>query len=85
MDPFSLFFSLFNFFSSLYGSSGSTGFKACASFAGGSVDLTRGTSKDLQSNAAYGMSTGWTEKGYKPADGTALWGYFMFWSNVTAA
>ena len=85
MDPFSLlFFSLFSP-SSLYGSSGSTGFKACASLGGGMLDLTRGTSKDLQANAAYGASTGWTEKGYKPADGTAMWGYFMFWSNVTAA
>ena len=63
----------------------SSGFKACASLGGGMIDLTRGSSKNLQSVAAYGASTGWTEKGYQPADGTALWGYFMFWSNTTAA
>ena len=61
----------------------SSGFRACASFGGAEVDLTRWTSKNLQAFAAYGRSTGWTEKGYKPADGTALWGYFMFWSNTT--
>ena len=61
-----------------------SGFSACAQLGAGTVDLTRGSTKNLQNFAAYGGSTGWTEKGYKPADGTALWGYFMFWSNTTA-
>ena len=60
-----------------------SGFKACATLGGGMLDLTTGISKDLQSKPAIGISTGWTEKGYKPVDTMAVWGYFMFWSNAT--
>lgn len=60
-----------------------TGFSACAKFGGGMIDLTRGTSSNLQSYAGLGASAGWTEKGYQPSAGTPMWGYFMFWSNTT--
>ena len=67
------------------GSDPSSGFKACASLGGGMVDLTRGTTKNLEATAAYGGSTGWSEKGYNPAGSMPFWGYFMFWSNTTTA
>ena len=67
------------------GSDPSSGFKACASLGGGMVDLTRGTTKNIEATAAYGGSTGWSEKGYNPAGSMPFWGYFMFWSNTTAA
>lgn len=68
-----------------HGSDPDSGFSACASFGAGMIDLTRGTTNNLDATAAYGSSTGWSEKGYHPEDGKALWGFFMFWSNTTAA
>lgn len=62
-----------------------TGFSACASFGAGMLDLTRGTSKNIAAYAGFGGSAGWTDKGYDPSADMALWGYFMFWSNTTAA
>ena len=60
-----------------------TGFSACANY-GGAIGLKKGSSKNVANYVAFGESAGWTEKGYDPSAGTALWGYFMFWSNTTS-
>ena len=62
-----------------------SGFSACASYGAGMLDLTRGSTKNIANYAGIGASDGWSEKGYHPSAGRALWGYFMFWSNTTAA
>ena len=62
-----------------------SGFSACARLGAGMLDLTRGSTKNIANYAGIGASDGWSEKGYHPSAGRALWGYFMFWSNTTAA
>lgn len=62
-----------------------TGFKACAAFAAGTVDLTRGASSTLATSAAYGQSVGWTAKGFNTTTFGVLWGQFIIWSNSTAS
>ena len=61
-----------------------TGFSACANYGAGAIGLKKGSSKNVANYVAFGESAGWTEKGYDPSAGTALWGYFMFWSNTTS-
>ena len=58
-----------------------TGFVACASLGGGMLDLTRGTTPNMDAFASYGGSSGWNESGYDPHASTAMWGQFIFWSN----
>jgi hypothetical protein len=61
-----------------------TGFMACASLGGGMLDLTRGTTPNMDAFATFGASNGWSESGYDPHASTAMWGQFIFWSNSTA-
>ena len=63
---------------------GHTEFVACASLGGGMLDLTGGTTPNMDAFAAYGQSNGWSESGYDPHASIALWGQFIFWSNSTA-
>ena len=62
-----------------------TGFEACVSYGGGLLDLTRGTTPNLDAFAMYGQSNGWNEKGYDPHAAGVIWGQFIIWSNSTVA